>query len=423
MTATDFSSVQVLGPGVSPPHGARRTRALEVVDFFYMAFVLFISSNAFVFLGLHSLLWVAAYAYAMARIAMLFPAFILTLSRSWVFLLYPALSLVSVLWSDVAGETARFAIQLSFTVVIAAFIGMRFTLRQIFVAVAVVLFFCILTSALNLTGALHPAYDHRNNFKGIFISKNALGHRSVLFSVTCAFGMFLIPGLGFMTRLLLGFGLAINVFLISISGSATAVGLSGILILMGFAIWLLLAVRGGWAVVVAVVCIPLAVSLFSTVGLGIDPVSGGLQLLGRDPTLTGRTVLWEFAIRHLDDRPLLGYGASGFWNHPALQNQIILLQSQYGDGVGGFHNLPLELLIMLGPLGLLVHSLAMFTTLFRAAGRTRTHNDPYAAWALTITLGMYIMAMFGAQLFQQHALPLLLVVTFGVSLSFRDSKG
>lgn len=420
MTATDFSGAQE--PGLTLPHGARRRHALEVVDFFYMAFVLFISSNAFVFLGLHSLLWLAAYAYAMARIAMMFPAFVGTLRRNWVFLLYPAMSLISVLWSDVSGETARFAIQLSFSAVIAAFIGMRFTLRQIFVALAVVLFFCILTSALNLTGALHPAYDHRNNFKGIFISKNALGHRSVLFSVTCVFGMFLIPGLGLVARLLLGFGLAINVFLISISGSATAVGLSGVLVLMGFALWLLLAVRGGWALVAAVACIPLAASLFSIVALGVDPVSGALQLLGRDPTLTGRTVLWEFAIRHLDDRPLLGYGASGFWNHPALQNQIILLQSQYGDGVGGFHNLPLELLIMLGPFGLLVHTLAMFTTLFRAANRTRTHNDPYAAWALTITLGMYIMAMFGAQLFQQHALPLLLVVIFGVSLSFRDSQ-
>ena len=421
MNTADANLRPPAGPYATPLTSARQQQVLDIADFFYMAFVIFISSNAFVFLGLHSFLWLMAYAYALMRISMRFSGVLKTLRRNWIFLLYPILSMASVLWSDVPIETARFSIQLTFTVVIAAFIGMRFTLPQIFAAVAVTLFFCIAMSAVNLNGALQPAYDHRNNFKGIFLSKNALGHRAVVFSVTCVFGMFLIPKVSFLTRLLFAVGMAINILLISISGSATAVGLSGIVALTGLLVWLLLTVRGGWVVVTAVALVPLGASVFIILSLGLDPVSGGLQLLGRDPTLTGRTVLWQFAIQHLGERPFFGYGASGFWNNPEMQSRIVQLQARYGDGVGSFHNLPLQLLIMLGPIGLLIHTMAMVTTLYRCMQRTKFYNDTYAAWALTITLGMYVMAMFGPQLFQQHALPLILVVAFGVSLSFRDA--
>ncbi|WP_092647588.1 O-antigen ligase family protein [Jannaschia faecimaris] len=391
-----------------------------MIDFLYMAFVFFISMNAFVFLGLHSAFWLMAYAYAMLRIAALFPAYVTVLSRNWVFLLYPALCLLSVLWSDVPTQTLRFSLQLMFSVMIAVLIGMRFTLDQIFIALTAVLFITVLSSLANFGGAFTPAYDHRNNFKGIFLSKNVLGHRTVLFTVTCVFGVFLISGLRLGLRLALLAALGVNVFLISISGSATAVGLSGILAVGGILIWVMLGWRGGWTVVFALATLPLALALFLSLGFSISPLSGLLELLGRDTTLTGRTVLWDFAIRHLDENPLLGFGANGFWTHPAFQNQIIALQSQYGEGVGGFHNLILELLIMLGPLGLIAHTLAMSTTLYRSMQRTRRRGDVLAAWALTLTLGMYMMAMFGAQLFQQHAIPWILVVVFGVSLSFRN---
>ena len=420
MNTADANLRPPAGPFATPLTSARQQQVLDIADFFYMAFIIFISSNAFVFLGLHSFLWLMAYAYALMRISMRLSSVLKTLRRNWIFLLYPILSMASVLWSDVPMETARVSIQLTFTVVIAIFVGMRFTLGQIFAAMAITLFFCIAMSAANLNGAFQPPYDQRNNFKGIFLSKNALGHRAVLFSVICIFGMFLIPKLSLTLRLLFAIGLATNVLLISISGSATAVGLSGILALTGLLVWLLLTVRGGWAVVTIVALVPLGASVFIILSLGLDPISGGLQLLGRDPTLTGRTVLWEFAIQHLGEKPFLGYGTRGFWGHPDMQARVLQLQARYGDGVSSFHNLVLELLIMLGPLGLLVHTMAMVTTLYRSMQRSKFYNDSYAAWAFTVTLGMYIMAMVNPQLFQQHALPFFLVVAFGVSLSFRD---
>lgn len=388
-----------------------------------MSFVFFISSNAFAFLGLDTIFWISAYAFAIMRISMLFPQYVSTLRRNWVFFLFPSFAFISVLWSDVPAQSLRYSAQLFFTIVIGTFIGMRFTLFQIAMSLAGVLFFCIVMSLINLTGVFQPAYDHRNNFKGIFISKNALGHRAVLFAATCFFGIFLFPKVKMMTRLCLVFGLLVNVFLISISGSATAVALSGVLVMVGIFLWLLLGVRKGWVVIALLIFVPMFLCLFWILATGQNPITFVLGLLGRDPTLTGRTVLWAFAIDHIGDRPWLGYGAKGFWNHPLVQGRIALLQARYGDGVNSFHNLVLELLIMFGPIGLALHTLAMTTTITRAANHVRRYSDRFAAWALTLTVGMYIMAMINPQLFQQHAIPFILVVVFGVCLSQTKRPG
>lgn len=408
-----------------PGHSARTARAravIDLADFAYVVFVFLIASDAFAYLGLHSVLWLLAYAYALLRIAMTFPTYLATVRSNWVFLLYPALCLVSVLWSDIPRETLRFAVQLTMSTAIAVFIGMRFTLLQIFAALSAVLAFTMLASVANLTGALTQAYDHRGNFEGIFISKNALGHRAVLFVATCLFAIFLIPRLPAVVRVALAGALLATVFMISISGSATATGLGGFLCLLGAGLWFGLTKRGGWAFAVAFAAPGLAALVVVVLGLGLNPLTAMLELLGRDATLTGRTVLWDFAIRHLDDRPALGFGASGFWNHPRFQNEIAVLQSQYGEGVGGFHNIWLELLIMLGPLGLLFHSAMVGATIFRATYLARRTDDVLIVWAATLTIGMYAMAIVMPQLFQQHAIPLILVVAFGVTLALPQRR-
>lgn len=399
-----------------PPRRAGRVPAIDTADFGFMCLVFLIASDAFTFLGLHSLLWLAAYGYALLRIAMMFEDVGRTVWRNRVLLFYPVLCLVSVLWSDLPAESLRFSVQLTFSTLIAVFIGMRFELRQIFAALAVVLFLAILASLLNLGGALTPAYDHRGNFEGIFLSKNALGHRMVMFAVIGVFLVFLIARVPFWIRALGLVGLGATLLIIAISGSATAIVTSGAAFLLGLSLWFMLSLRGGWALVLAVAALPTALMLFAVVGFDFKPVAGTLELLGRSPTLTGRAVLWEFAADHIPDRPILGYGASGFWGHPAMRNEIAILQQRYGDGVQSFHNLWVELLIMLGPLGLLTHTLLVGTAIRRSFMAARQGRNIYAVWALTTILAMYVMSLFGAQLFQQHAIPLLLVMAIAVSL-------
>lgn len=393
-----------------------RTPVMDKFDFGFMVLVFMIASDAFNFLGLHSLLWLSAYGYALLRIVVLLDDVSRTAWRNRVLLLYPLLCLVSVLWSDLVVETAVFSVQLTFSMLIAVFIGMRFDLRQIFTAAAAVLLIAVFASLLNLGSAITPAYDHRGNFEGIFLSKNALGHRLVMFFIIGTFALVLIPRVPAWMRLLCLAGLAASGAMIAISGSATAMLMAASAVLLGMTLWFVLSLRGGWALVLAVTSVPAALMIYAVIGFDFKPVSGTLELLGRSPTLTGRTVLWAFAAENFPDRPFLGYGASGFWGHPAKQYEIAILQQFYGEGVHSFHNLWAELLIMLGPLGLLAHTLIIGTAMRRCFVAARDGKDIYAAWALTTIITMYIMALFGSQLYQQHAIPLMLIVAIAVSL-------
>ena len=39
-----------------------------------------------------------------------------------------------------------------------------------------------------------------------------------------------------------------------------------------------------------------------------------LELIGKDPTLTGRTDIWGYVIPFIYQRPLLGWGYAAFWS-------------------------------------------------------------------------------------------------------------
>ena len=51
-----------------------------------------------------------------------------------------------------------------------------------------------------------------------------------------------------------------------------------------------------------------------TVYLALDNFKRVTGVLGRDPTLTGRTEIWRFAIKSIASRPFLGYGYDVFWD-------------------------------------------------------------------------------------------------------------
>jgi O-antigen ligase len=63
--------------------------------------------------------------------------------------------------------------------------------------------------------------------------------------------------------------------------------------------------------------IPLLIVSLAMVALGIflfiELIPVVTAFLGRSPTLTGRTILWSDVIRMIQEKPLLGYGLSGFW--------------------------------------------------------------------------------------------------------------
>jgi exopolysaccharide production protein ExoQ len=95
------------------------------------------------------------------------------------------------------------------------------------------------------------------------------------------------------------------------------------------------------------------------VGLGVallalDNFSDVLQSIGKDPSLTGRTLLWSHAASIIADHPF-GLGLQAFWVE-GNRDAIRFWESNYITGHSGFHfhDLWLETGVELGIVGILI---------------------------------------------------------------------
>jgi exopolysaccharide production protein ExoQ len=71
--------------------------------------------------------------------------------------------------------------------------------------------------------------------------------------------------------------------------------------------------------------------------------------IGKDPTLTGRTYIWDFALQHIQTRPLLGFGYSVFWLPEAPFSDEFASQESWVSPSA--HNQLLDLLLGIGFIG------------------------------------------------------------------------
>jgi O-antigen ligase len=95
--------------------------------------------------------------------------------------------------------------------------------------------------------------------------------------------------------------------------------------------------------------IVVSVALSTVVFLSFDVMGAILSVLNRDPTLTGRTALWEELIQY-NNAPMIGAGYETFW----VGNESKRLWEKYWWHPNEAHNGYLEIYINLGAIGLLL---------------------------------------------------------------------
>jgi exopolysaccharide production protein ExoQ len=199
--------------------------------------------------------------------------------------------------------------------------------------------FCAVASLL----VLPPAGD---DFQGIFSHKNILG-------AVMALGV--LAGLHAM-RVRRGSQLR-NVFIIGVCATVAVMSKSttSMLIVLVFLVIDVLGrlyLRGGKPRIVGMwlgfLCAGMVV-FFMINGSTL------FELLGKDPTLTGRTLFWPFVIDNIFDRPFLGWGYFGFWT-PFNPIQMQISEAIKGDTwyvwiIPNAHNGLLEALLEIGFVG------------------------------------------------------------------------
>jgi exopolysaccharide production protein ExoQ len=299
------------------------------------------------------------------------------------FLVYLAFAGASVLWSfNPRASLIRFAQQAMIvtSIILPALVAVptadmiRGLFLWCFAPAAVLNIFFVINNSPSVVAAL-------KGYPGFFLGKNYLGEFAAIPFLLALHEMY-YPGL----RRVLGIiFIAIAALLLFLSNSKTAFGLALICPLLA-ALTLILRKLTRISPAIILLSIPLCYLLLSSVSnFGIERLS---YMIYGDSSLTGRTVIWDFANYEIARKPLQGWGYQSFWlagpGAPSIVDAPGWVKAM-PDAHNGYVDTKLEL----GYIGLAFLLIFIITTL-HGVGRMAARN-PVRAW-LVLSLALFIIA-------------------------------
>ncbi len=136
-------------------------------------------------------------------------------------------------------------------------------------------------------------------------------------------------------------------------------------------------------------------------------------LLGREPTLTGRTDIWNSLIGYIAQRPWLGYGYGVFWM--VQDGPVYWVQTDLEWDVPSAHNGWLEVALATGLLGFGLLLVNFLLTCLRAAiSSVQTWSGIFA---LGFCLQFFLFSLSESISLQQNSIVWLSYVAFSTKLA------
>jgi len=140
-----------------------------------------------------------------------------------------------------------------------------------------------------------------------------------------------------------------------------------------------------------------------------------LYAMGKDPTLTGRTIIWSSLISSVRKRPLLGYGYAAFWG--SLQgesaNTVIVM---HWPGMGYAENGVLQLWLELGFVGVLIYMVVFSRAIKDAVYCFMRKPSPAVMWYISSLFYLIVTNIEGGKLLATSDLGLILSLIAFVGL-------
>jgi len=266
---------------------------------------------------------------------------------------------LSIYWSSNTNLTIRRAIAITLTQIFGIYIGCTFTWEKLLklfqiafsISSSLSLFFIIFMPGISTD----PTF--KNAFRGVFLHKNSLG---IFMSVSILIWLFSLYGAinekkKFAIILYSGF-LLLSALLLLLSQSKTSFVVLLITIIVIFLVRSMFSKKYGLVLLNIAIFFILIASLSFTKNF-----DSFLTVLGKDSTLTGRVPLWSLTWEYFLQKPLLGFGYSGFWSTPnggaSYIAEVLFLSPNA-------HNGYLDILINLGIVGILLFLFSLQKNLF-----------------------------------------------------------
>ena len=126
-----------------------------------------------------------------------------------------------------------------------------------------------------------------------------------------------------------------------------------------------------------------------------------LEALGRDPTLTGRTILWDWGHQAVAERPVLGWGFGAYFRSPYGELPSLYVPQFFQYEIAHYHNSYIQTAVDLGIIGLLILVLVLLYTFGKAYAHAST-GDADTGVGLLMMLLIFLIASPTEFLFLNH---------------------
>ncbi len=364
------------------------------------------------FLAGERYLWALADFFVVAWF-LLYPGQVLAYARrNKILICWGALACLSMIWSLKSGPSLYYGVQLLFTILM----GFLLCKVQTRARLIQLLFLALLPTQL-LSFYIELAAPHMApGFPGggAFTHKNVLGSFMLLQIINslCLFALGWRP-------LLTGIGFVMAAVLLVMSGSASSL-LIAVLITGGLLpMALLYRANVNFArACIGLACIVAVAAAVLILVSGYDPVKAVLGSVGKDVTLTGRTVLWDFGWQAFLDRPLLGHGFRAYWE--SEKTTVLLLRYVMQQDLQIFHNNFVEVAVAFGVWGPALLLLGLAAAFHRSVMEFLTTRLLLALWSALFVMFVVSLSFAENPLFNNHGF---LQVLFVIAMAAHDRPG
>jgi O-antigen ligase len=307
--------------------------------------------------------------------------------RGGEFVVLAALALVSCLWSQLPRISLLASLYFAINLLFALYLYQRFNPRQVLRLLLTIGWICLVLSIC--LALCFPQYGISQTqtpgaWRGIYEHKNECAEMTIVLLAAAFFA----PVEGFLSRLFRIAYILLSVLLILMSKSVTG--------------WLLLAFLVAYVAVmrvferfrkkdsVVLFLLLMVIGIMPLVIAGTAYFKEIAYLLGKDPTLTGRTTIWAAVVVAAMKRPLLGYGYRAFWTGLQGESGDVLLANHWSFAQA--HNGFGEVWLGVGALGLGVVLYSLVKACRNALPCICARNF-YLSWCVCIVLLIAIHAM------------------------------
>jgi O-antigen ligase len=327
--------------------------------------------------------------------------------RNWLLLIPLALAIASVNWSINPDPTFRRAIALVLTTLFAIYVASRYewgAFIELFATCFLILAGLSLLMALVMPEIGIMSEIHPGAWSGIYWEKNQFGMNMVKAAHLAIVAAIYRP----QRRMFWGGVFLLAVMLVLMSTSKTSLMA---LMLSVFGMIGLYLVRKGPQVAFPLVYFAVVFGVGLVMAIEFFP-EFMFGLIGREPTLTGRTDIWNALFDQIRNRPIWGHGYAIFWLDETGPAFWVRQRTEWL--VPTAHNGWLETWLSIGLVGVACFALVYATALITALRGLLKGTHTY--WALISTLVFLLFSMSESNILQQNNLGWLLFAATAAKL-------